>query len=166
MTKPETEIVIIGGGAAGIAAARRLHDAGTDCLLVEARSRLGGRAWTFASGTEFPIDLGCGWLHSADRNPWATIAEAQSRTIDRTPPPWRRPALPIAFPPAEQASFRAAHPEFHDRLAAAAAEAERDAPAASLLDPHGRWNELINAVSTYANGTELDRVSTRDVARY
>jgi SAM-dependent methyltransferase len=67
----DTEIVIIGGGAAGIAAARRIADARLDCLLVEARSRLGGRAWTINS--EFPIDLGCGWLHSADRTPWRDV---------------------------------------------------------------------------------------------
>ena len=46
MTTNETEVAIIGGGAAGIAAGRRLRAAGIDCLLIEARPRLGGRAWT------------------------------------------------------------------------------------------------------------------------
>src|SRR4029077_5704591 len=40
----DTEVVIIGGGAAGIAAARRIVDAQLGCLLLEARSRRGGRA--------------------------------------------------------------------------------------------------------------------------
>jgi monoamine oxidase len=158
----ETEIVIVGGGAAGVAAARRLHDSGIDCLLVEARSRLGGRALT--RGGQSPLDLGCGWLHSADRNPWVAIAKAQGRTVDRTPPPWRRPALTFGFPLPEQDSFRAAHAAFHDRLAAAAAEP--DAPAATHLDRGERWNALINAVSTYASGTELDRLSAHDFGRY
>ena len=70
MPGSDTEVVIVGGGAAGIAAGRRLADAGIDCLLVEARPRLGGRAWTVSDGAAFPLDLGCGWLHSADRNPW------------------------------------------------------------------------------------------------
>ncbi len=63
--------VVIGGGAAGIAAARRLHDAGTEVLLVEAGDRLGGRAHSLildhgapatASGPASTptIDLGCG----------------------------------------------------------------------------------------------------------
>jgi monoamine oxidase len=43
----DTEVAIIGGGAAGIGAARRLHDAGVPCLIVEARARLGGRSWTW-----------------------------------------------------------------------------------------------------------------------
>jgi len=45
-------------------------------------------------------------------------------------------------------------------------EQEPDVPAATLLEPLGPWNALINAISTYANGTELDRVSARDVSRY
>src|SRR5262249_59435604 len=98
--RSEAEVVIVGGGAAGIAAARRLHDAGVDCLLLEARSRLGGRAFSVRAGPGFPIDLGCGWLPSADRNPWTTIALAQGRTIDKNPPPRLRPSMPHRFPPA------------------------------------------------------------------
>src|SRR5215813_127359 len=104
----EAEVVIVGGGAAGIAASRRLHDAGVDCLLLEARARLGGRAFTIHAGPDFPIDLGCGWLHSADRNPWTKIVQAEGLTLDKTPPPWGRRAMPIRFPIAEQASFEAA----------------------------------------------------------
>ena len=50
------EIAIIGGGAAGVAAARRLHDAGRGCLLIEARDRLGGRAWT-VSADGHPVEV-------------------------------------------------------------------------------------------------------------
>jgi monoamine oxidase len=161
----DTEVVIVGGGAAGIAAGRRLKDAGVDCLLVEARPRLGGRAWTTSEGSAFPIDLGCGWLHSADRNPWREIAEAQGRSLDRTPPPWRRRSAPIGFPVAEQTDFLQALEDFHQRLGTLSDDAP-DVAAASFLEPHGRWNALINAVSTYASGAELDRVSTRDFNRY
>ena len=84
------EVAIIGGGAAGIAAGRRLADGCVDCLIVEGGRRLGGRAWTTGVGKAVALDLGCGWLHSADRNPWHAIAVAQGRTIDKTPPSWRR----------------------------------------------------------------------------
>jgi plasmid stabilization system protein ParE len=67
-------------------------------LIVEARSRLGGRAWTIADASGHALDLGCGWLHSADRNPWVAVAEEQKRTIDKTRPPWARSALPHGFP--------------------------------------------------------------------
>jgi monoamine oxidase len=162
MAGSDTEVVIVGGGAAGIAAGRRITDAQIDCLIVEARPRLGGRAWTIDQ-SEFPIDLGCGWLHSADRNPWADIAKAQGRTIDKTPPPWMRLSAPIGFPLAEQKAFLEALRAFHERFDA---EPTPDVPAAALLEPLGRWNHLINAVSTYVSGTELDRVSVRDFSRY
>ena len=121
----------------------------------------GGRAWTITDRSGFALDLGCGWLHSADRNPWVTIAEAQGRTIDKTPPPWSKPALPIGFPLPEQEDFAKAQHAFFERLDAAAQD-EPDVAAAALLEPGGRWNNLINAVGTYISGAELDRVSVRD----
>src|SRR5215468_8161981 len=153
MANSDVDAVVVGGGAAGIAAARRLHEASVRCLLLEARSRLGGRAWTI-NAAGHAIDLGCGWLHSADRNPWSDVARAQGRTIDKTPPPWRRASLPVGFATADQSEFFEALNGFYDRLELAAAQAP-DAPAATLLNPGDRWNPLINAVSTYANGDEL-----------
>jgi monoamine oxidase len=161
----DTGVVIVGGGAAGIAACRRLQDAGIECLLVEARPRLGGRAWTVSDDPMCPIDLGCGWLHSADRNPWHGIAETQGRSIDRTPPPWMRSSAPMGFPLSEQAAYLDARDKFFARVDAAA-ESEQDAAAATLLDPNGRWNDLIRATGTYISGAELERVSVRDLARY
>jgi monoamine oxidase len=161
----DTEVVIVGGGAAGVAACRRLKDAGIECLLLEARPRLGGRAWTVSDDPLCAIDLGCGWLHSADRNPWHRIAEAQGRSIDRTPPPWTRISAPIGFPLSEQASFLEALEKFHRRLGSLP-EGAPDVAAATLLEPRGRWNALIGAVGTYVSGSRLDRVSTRDFSRY
>src|SRR5262249_4644864 len=159
------EVVIVGAGAAGIAAGRRLMDAHLDCLVLEARPRLGGRAWTMRANSAFPIDLGCGWLHSADRNPLRRIAEAQGGSIDKQPPPWTRRSAPAGFPFSEQTSFLQAPQKFHQKPRSRP-EQGPDVPAAMFLEPLGRWNALINAVSTYASGAELDRVSTRDVARY
>jgi monoamine oxidase len=165
MTNSETEVAIIGGGAAGIAAGRRLREASIDCLLIEARPRLGGRAWTITDQSGCALDLGCGWLHSADRNPWATVAQAQGRTIDKTPPPWTRPSLPIGFPLAEQHDFGNAMERFYERVEAAATKSP-DVTAASVLEPDDRWNSLIVAVGTYISGAELDKISARDFVNY
>jgi monoamine oxidase len=162
----DTEVVIVGGGAAGIAAGRRLTDARIDCLIVEARPRLGGRAWTVGDGSGAAIDLGCGWLHSADRNPWVAIAEAQGRTIDKTPPPWRRRSAPIGFPLAEQSAFLEALQKFEQRLDTPSDDEAADVAAATFLEPLGRWNGLIDAVGTYVSGADLARVSARDLGRY
>ena len=100
MPSSDTEVVIIGGGAAGIAAARRLTRAAIDCLVLEARPRLGGRAWTVTDPVGGALDLGCGWLHSADRNPWTRVAQELGRVIDRSTPPWQKRPLPNGFSPA------------------------------------------------------------------
>jgi monoamine oxidase len=165
MANSDTEVVIVGGGAAGISAAKRLAKAAIDCLLVEARPRLGGRAWTVTDDAGFALDLGCGWLHSADRNPWAAVAEAQGRTIDKTLPPWAKPSLPIGFPDAEQAAFSKAMREYFERVGIAGANGP-DVAAAALLEPGDRWNDLIGAVCTYISGAEPDRLSARDFDAY
>ncbi|HEY1309809.1 MAG TPA: NAD(P)/FAD-dependent oxidoreductase [Pseudolabrys sp.] len=164
MTQSNTEVAIIGGGAAGIAAARRLRAANIDCLVIEARTRLGGRAWTVDDASGFGLDLGCGWLHSANRNPWVAIAQAHGFIIDKAPPPWRKPALQKGFSLAEQHEFSAAMDKFYDDVDAVAIGP--DVAAASVLEPGGRWNDLIIAVGTYISGAELTRVSARDFANY
>ena len=111
----ETEVAVIGGGAAGIAAARRLTDARVPCLLIEARDRLGGRAYT-VSHDGHGIDLGCGWLHSAETNPFVEIAEQQGRRLDRSTPAWGRPALERNFPLAEQRDYQQATAAYFERL--------------------------------------------------
>ncbi|HET9716224.1 MAG TPA: NAD(P)/FAD-dependent oxidoreductase [Pseudolabrys sp.] len=165
MTHDDVDTVIVGGGAAGIAAGRRLQDAGVESLLVEARVRLGGRAWTVSDPSGFPIDLGCGWLHCADRNPWLTIAEQQAKTIDRTPPPWRRVTSSLGFPIESQRAFLKAQEEFFRRVDERA-RSEADVPAAALLEPACRWNPLINVIGTHISGAELERVSARDFADF
>jgi len=165
MANNDIGVVVIGGGAAGIAAARRLRAAAIDCLLVEARPRLGGRAWTITDQSGFTLDLGCGWLHSADRNPWAKVAAEQGRVIDKTPPPWGRPSLTLGFPLVEQEDYFKALRSFYGRLAGIAGK-EPDAPASKLLPADGRWNNLINALGTYICGAELERVSAHDFDRY
>jgi monoamine oxidase len=164
MASDDAEVVVVGGGAAGIAAARRLVESNIRCLIVEARPRLGGRAFSVVSPDGHALDLGCGWLHSADRNPWSDIALKQGRRIDKTLPPWMRPSLPYGFSPAEQREFHKAANRFYQRLDHA--EQAPDQPASNLLDPGSRWNGLIDAVNTFVSGAELDRVSARDLARY
>jgi monoamine oxidase len=165
MAAGDFEVVVVGAGAAGIAAARKLEDAGIEALLVEARDRLGGRAWTIDAVSGAPLDLGCGWLHSADRNPWREIAEARGYSIDRTPPPWARPVSPTGAPAPGLAAYGEAIGAFRGKLAEFP-EGEADVPASAFLEPGSPRNGLLGAVSTFFSGAELDRVSSRDLGRY
>lgn len=165
MPESDVEVVVVGGGAAGVAAAKRLTDASIRCLLVEARRRLGGRAWTVHDGDGHALDLGCGWLHSADRNPWTGVAQQMGFAIEKTPPPWMNRPLEASLPRAEHRAFRHAIDEFYARLEEAAKRPE-DAAASTLLDPGNRWNPLLNAMGTYISGAELERVSLKDLDNY
>lgn len=160
----QVDVAIVGAGAAGLAAGRSLAAAGAQVLALEARERIGGRAWTADVGG-FPVDMGCGWLHSADVNPLAALIEAAGFSIDRSRPHWESQALNIDFTRDEQADFRRAFDEFESRLEQAA-KAGRDRPAAELMEPGDRWNPLLNAFSAYYNGAEFDQVSMLDYAAY
>ena len=163
------DLVIVGAGAAGIAAGRTALARGLSVLLLEARDRVGGRAHTATCGTPYPLDLGCEWLHSADRNPCADLARELGLRLDKRDPPWRKRQPQRGFGFADQDVFAAEQAVFYRRLDEAAAEAEatgNDRAAAELLDPDARFNGLTDAISTYYNGAPLERVSVVDFGRY
>ncbi len=161
----EVDIAIIGAGAAGLGAARALENSGLSAIVLEARDRVGGRAHTIMAAPDITFDLGCGWLHSADRNSFVKIAERLNFEIDKTRPPWREQSLDAGFPLKERADFIEALDAFYDR-AEEAAKSGRDSAASSYLEPGNRWNPMIDAISTYVNGCELDRVSILDMDAY
>lgn len=63
MYEESRDVVVIGAGASGIAAARSLRAGGRDVTILEARDRVGGRAWTSYDLAPFPIELGAGSIH-------------------------------------------------------------------------------------------------------
>jgi monoamine oxidase len=112
-----------------------------------------------------PVDLGCGWVHSAEVNPLSRPIEAAGFTIDRSRPHWERQSLNVEFSAEEQAEFRRAFGELEKRLEKAA-QAGADRPASDLLEPGSRWNVLLNAFSSFYNGAEFDQVSVLDYGAY
>ena len=79
---PDTDVIVVGAGVAGLAAAAELRRLGRRCIVLEAGDRIGGRAHTidFAGS---PLDLGASWLHDAERNPLAEMARAEgTRLVD------------------------------------------------------------------------------------
>src|SRR5690606_36537954 len=72
----ETEIVVVGAGAAGIAAARRIAAAGRKAVVIEASNRLGGRCWTDMETFGVPFDRGARWIYGQSDNPVARLARS------------------------------------------------------------------------------------------
>ena len=153
---------MIGAGAAGIAAGRRLAEAGgVSFVILEARERAGGRAWTADGDDDYPMDLGCEWLHSADRNALVPLAEELGFSINTQRPDWTTRLRYSGESEAAEAEWLAER-EAHYWAIHHAAQGPDDPPAASVLVPGGRWNLLFDAISSWANAVELDRLSVKD----
>jgi monoamine oxidase len=162
-------ILIIGAGAAGIAAARRLRRLGRAVLVLEAGPRLGGRAVTDHS-LGAPVDLGASWLHEAEHNPLTPLAQGLGFTLHDTGRR-RRDLLLLAdgsvAGEAERAAWEAAADAFDAAAAAAVAAGSPDRPLSEVVPRDGPWAAtaahwlaaMINAAE--AEGTSLhDYVAT------
>ncbi|SEM43840.1 monoamine oxidase [Sphingomonas gellani] len=162
--------VVVGGGAAGIAAARVLHDAGSDVLLLEGSDRLGGRARSIALASptdrdvRWTVDAGCGWLHSAARNPWTRLAEQYGFHVDQTSPGWDEQWRDLGYPRQEQQAFGAAWSRWEADAHAALGGPDR--PLSDFIGEDDPSRPMIDAISAYANGAPLRDVSLHDWAAY
>lgn len=74
---PDPDVVVVGAGAAGLAAAKRLTERGFSVRVLEAGDRPGGRAWTETETFGLPFDHGASWITSADVNPHAALARRE-----------------------------------------------------------------------------------------
>ena len=81
----EADIVVIGAGAAGIAAARRIMAANRKVIVVEAASQIGGRCQTDMTTFEVPFDRGARWMHNPETNPMIKLARAAGLEITTAP---------------------------------------------------------------------------------
>lgn len=158
----EPDVAIIGAGAAGIGAARKLAAGGLKTLLLDALPRAGGRAFT-QSALGMPFDLGCGWLHSGDRNPWTQIAEKLGFEVDRSASAWGSQFLDLGFTPAQQNAARDAFARWTEHVATTPPVSDI---AAGALDPTGLWTNYLQALSGYISGDELERISCKDYTAY
>lgn len=71
----ETDVVIIGAGAAGLAAAMECQRLGLEFQLLEGSHRIGGRAYSEEIAADTWFDLGCSYLHQGETNPFVAIAD-------------------------------------------------------------------------------------------
>jgi len=76
------QIVVIGAGLAGLAAAQELQRLGHEVTVIEARDRIGGRVWTSRQWPDAPLDFGATWIHGTEGNPITDLADAiQARRL-------------------------------------------------------------------------------------
>jgi len=159
-TMNSLDVLVIGAGAAGIAAARALAARGLSCIVLEAGARVGGRAHSCATlGAVF--DHGATWLHAAEQNPLAphapdaihhdAVCERHFWMGDR----WATPA--------ELAAFHRADAAFHRAVAIAAHGPDR---AVADVIPHGGpWDATVaHWQGAQIQAMEVQHLSTHDIA--
>ena len=81
----EADIVVIGAGAAGIAAARRIQAANRKVIVVEAADQVGGRCLTDTATFDMPFDRGARWMHNPDTNPMIRLARSAGLDVSAAP---------------------------------------------------------------------------------
>ena len=146
------DVLILGAGAAGLAAARACLAQGLSFVVLEARDRVGGRALTDHS-LGWPVDLGATWLHAASRNPLTVLArELGFRLLNHDDHrlhrlyldhPGDAPGAGRWATEAEQAEFDAAYDRWMEAVRAAPREPD---PALATVAPRGGpWDASIAA---------------------
>ncbi|MGV9557465.1 flavin monoamine oxidase family protein [Streptomyces sp. NPDC003522] len=75
------DAIVIGGGFAGVSAARELKAKGKRTLIIEARGRVGGRAWSSTFGG-LPIEFGATWIHPSQTLIWNEVQRLGIARVD------------------------------------------------------------------------------------
>ncbi|MBY5538229.1 FAD-dependent oxidoreductase [Rhizobium leguminosarum] len=156
------DVAIVGAGAAGISATRYLIAKGLKTIILEASSRVGGRAWTIDIAGN-PLDLGCGWLHSADRNPMVGYARENGFKVIESRTAWLDQWRDLGFKADDQLQAKRAWDALVERMHKAPPISDL---AADALEPNGRWNAYCQSLSSYLNGASLERLSVEDFLAY
>src|SRR3954468_6310928 len=162
----ETDVAIIGAGAAGIAAARKVGAAGRRFVLIEASDHVGGRCVTESRTFGVPYDRGAHWLHMPDINPVAKLSARTGLEVYAAPPGQKL----------RMAKRNAREGEMEDYLAAIvrtnraiqdAARGKADVSCAQTLPKDlGDWRPAVEFVlGPFGCGKSLEEISAMDFAR-
>lgn len=163
-TQANPDVVIIGAGMAGMIAAYVLQEAGVSTLVLEARRRMGGRAYTDTALFGQPFDHGCMWIEAADRNPLMDVAEELGLSLvedtgDAAFILDGRPATSGQERLIEKAATR-----IGGKLDAAA-DREKDIAAGQVVALDTRWDHLAaSLIAPLDHGVEFANLSLADWA--
>jgi monoamine oxidase len=166
MNNADVDVVIVGAGAAGLAAAKAAQARGLSFQLIEASHRIGGRAYTEEMAPGMPMDLGCHWMHSASLNPFVAIADRFGFQYRRDGA-WRMNGFA-----GSRRLTEAEHAEIHRGMAAnyaaigAAAEQGEDLAVSDVIDLDHPWAALHAYWFSLGTSHDPDEISTVDIDAY
>lgn len=152
----DRDVIVIGAGAAGLAATARLLAGGFDTICLEAADRIGGRAHTDSTIFGQPFDMGARWLHNGPDNPFVDIGK--SLGFDMYLMPYHGHTK--GDDPSGTKLWAEAD-RFSTRLRSAA-DAGQDIPAATLFTDTDPWSKTAAMMTALLMGRDLHEVSTAD----
>ena len=164
MSTSGLDLVVVGAGAAGLAAARTALASGLTVAVLEAKNRIGGRAHTDTETFGVPWDRGAHWLHDARHNPFTVFADQEGLAYQQTPIPRRLWSAGWA-----DAALEAELGDYYERAFAAIDEAGAaglDVAASEVIPPHPRFRAMFESWSAALSGADPERISTLDYGRY
>ncbi len=159
------DVVIVGAGAAGIAAARRIAAAGRRYVLLEAADHIGGRCITDTRTFGVPFDRGAHWIHTPDLNPLTKLGPRRGIEVYPAPPSQKVRIGRRYAREGELEDFLAAQVRANRAIADAARKS--DIPCEQALpNDLGDWRPTVEFVlGPYGCGKDLAQVSAVDFAR-
>jgi monoamine oxidase len=162
----DVDVAIVGAGAAGIAAARRVVASGRRAALIEAGERVGGRCVTDTRIFGVPYDRGAHWVHQPDINPLVKLAPKTGFEIYAAPPDQRVRIGRRNAREGEMEDFLAALVR-SNRAIAEAARGKVDLSAAQALPKDlADWRATVEFVlGPYHCSKDLSDISAMDFAR-
>jgi monoamine oxidase len=162
----DAEIVVVGAGAAGIAAARKLVAAGRKIVVFEASDRIGGRCVTDTRTFGVPYDTGAHWIHSPDVNPLAKLAPRSGLDVYPAPPGLRLRIGRRNAREGEMEEFLSAAVRAR-RAFADAARGKADVACAQVMPKDlGEWRDSVEFfLGPFGCGKELSEISAVDFVR-
>ncbi len=158
------DVIIVGAGIAGITAARELAQKGISFTLLEARNRIGGRAYTESETFGVPYDHGCAWLHSADKNPLTPLVKgAGFKTLDEGDGDVWMYSDGAELDDDGYDAAKDAIEHLEDRVDNHDVEDDGDKSARSISPPGDKWSNLAHLImGEYEAGIGTDRLSAED----
>ena len=165
----ESDVIIIGAGAAGLAAAKELSRLGLTYTIVEGSHRSGGRAYSTEIAPGVWFDLGCAWLVGGATNPFVTIADELGIMLDKNNSDlfkdenhrFQRNGKPL------NEDQRAACLTFYGnsyKAISAAAKQGQDVAVSDVVDRDNEFAAPFLCGIATAWGRDIDLVSTADFA--
>ena len=163
----DADIVVVGAGAAGIAAARRIQAANRKVIVVEADSRIGGRCWTDKAAFDVPFDRGARWLYNPETNPMVRLARNAGLGMSAAPLNQKIRVGQRYARAGETEEFLAALVRANRAIDEASRGGKVDVACASVLPKDlGDWAGTAEFVlGASATGKDLRDVSVLDKAR-